>query len=77
MFVSCVSYSKGKRHSQDNQDKEAVHMKYRGKKKSWRGVWLSVYGECRIFSGGELCGGPIPRPEEPYRVLCVMQKPQE
>jgi hypothetical protein len=32
-----VLYSKDKRHSQDNQDKEVVQMKYRQKKKSRRG----------------------------------------
>ena len=32
MFVLCVLYSKDKRHSQDNQDKEVVQMKYREQK---------------------------------------------
>ena len=29
MFVLCVLHNKHKRHSQDNQDKEVVQMKYR------------------------------------------------
>ena len=29
MFVFCVLYSKNKGHSQDNQDKEVVEMKYK------------------------------------------------
>jgi hypothetical protein len=29
IFVLCVLYSKDKRQSQDNQDKEVVEMKYR------------------------------------------------
>jgi hypothetical protein len=29
MFVLCVLYSKDKRQSQDNQDKEVVQIKYR------------------------------------------------
>jgi hypothetical protein len=34
MFVLCVLYSKAKRYSQDNQDKEIVEMKYREQKKN-------------------------------------------
>jgi len=28
------------------------------------GAWKSVACECRVVSGGDLCEGPIPRPEE-------------
>ena len=38
MFVLCVLHSKDKRHSQDNQDKEVVDMKYREQKQNpWGG----------------------------------------
>jgi hypothetical protein len=32
---------------------------------------MSVYCECRMFSGTRFCDGPIPRPEESYWVWCV------
>jgi hypothetical protein len=28
--------------------------------------------ECRVLSGRCICGGPIPRPEESYRLWCVI-----
>jgi hypothetical protein len=34
MFVLCVVYSKDKRHSQHNQDKVVVQMKYREQNKN-------------------------------------------
>ena len=45
MFVLCQLHSKDKtykRHSQDNQDKEVVHMKYREQQKNPAGVWMFV-----------------------------------
>ena len=33
---------------------------------------MSVSCECCVLSGRGLCDGPIPRPEEPYRVWCVV-----
>jgi hypothetical protein len=45
--------------------------------------WVSVYCECFRLSGIGLCGGPITRPEESYRVqlvfvfVCVMINPRE
>jgi hypothetical protein len=38
---------------------------------SRRGAWISVSCECCVLSGRGLCDGPIPCPEESYRVLCV------
>jgi hypothetical protein len=36
------------------------------------GVWMSVSCECCVLSGRGLCDGPIPRPEESYRLyVCV------
>jgi hypothetical protein len=32
---------------------------------------MSVCCECCVLSGRVLCDGPIPRPEESYRVWCV------
>jgi hypothetical protein len=32
---------------------------------------MSVACECRVLSGGGLCDGPIPRPDESYRLWCV------
>ena len=35
------------------------------------GAWMFVGYECCVFSGRDLCDGPIPRPEESYRLwLC-------
>jgi len=40
---------------------------------SSRGVlWMSVCGECSIFSGRVLCDGLITRPEESYGCLSVV-----
>ena len=39
MFVLCALYSKDKRHSQDNQDKEVVQMKCREQKENSRWEW--------------------------------------
>ena len=36
------------------------------------GAWLSVSCECCVFVSRSLCDGPIPRPEEPYRLCCVI-----
>ena len=35
------------------------------------GVWMSVSCECRVLSGRGLCDGPIPLPEESYRLWRV------
>jgi hypothetical protein len=34
-----------------------------------------MFVSCIVFvlSGRGLCGGPIPRPEEPYRLQCVSE----
>jgi hypothetical protein len=34
-------------------------------------AWVSVSCECCMLSGRGLCDGPIPRPEESYRLWCV------
>jgi hypothetical protein len=31
-------------------------------------AWMSLSCECCVLSGRDLCDGPIPRPEESYRV---------
>ena len=36
------------------------------------GGMVSVSGKCCVLSGRGLCDGPIPRPEEPYRLWCVI-----
>ena len=36
------------------------------------GTWMSVYCECCILSGRGLCLGLITRPEESYRVWCLI-----
>jgi hypothetical protein len=33
---------------------------------------MLVYCECCVLSGRGLCDGPIPRPEESYRLWCVI-----
>jgi hypothetical protein len=35
------------------------------------GAWMSISCECFILSGRGLCEGPIPRPEESYRLWRV------
>ena len=32
---------------------------------------MDVCCECCVISGKDLCDGPIPRPEKPYRLWCV------
>jgi hypothetical protein len=36
------------------------------------GAWMSVSCECCVLSGRGLCDGLITRPEESYRLLCVI-----
>ena len=36
------------------------------------GAWLSVCSECRVLSDRGLCDGLITRPEESYRLWCVV-----
>jgi hypothetical protein len=36
------------------------------------GVWMSVFSECCVLSGRGLCFRLITRPEESYRVWCVL-----
>ena len=35
-------------------------------------AWIFVCCECRVLSGGGLCDGLITRPEESYRLWCVV-----
>ena len=37
-----------------------------------RGAWMSVCCECCVLSGRGLCDALITRPEEPYRMWCVV-----
>ena len=36
------------------------------------GAWIFVWGECRVLSGRGLCDELITRPEESYRLWCVV-----
>ena len=36
------------------------------------GTWIFVCCECRVLSGRGLCDEPITRPEESYRLWCVV-----
>ena len=36
------------------------------------GAWMSVCCECCVFSGRGLCDEPITRPEESYRLWCIV-----
>jgi len=36
------------------------------------GAWIFVYCECRVLSGRCLCDELITRPEESYRLCCVV-----
>ena len=36
------------------------------------GAWIFVCCECRVLSGRGLCYELIPRPEESYRLCCVV-----
>ena len=36
------------------------------------GAWIFVCCECRVLSGRGLCVEPITRPEESYRLCCVV-----
>jgi hypothetical protein len=36
------------------------------------GVWMSVWCECCVLSSRRLSNGPIARPEESYRLWCVI-----
>ena len=36
------------------------------------GAWIFVYCECCVLSDRGLCEGPITRPEESYRLWCVV-----
>jgi hypothetical protein len=77
MFVLCavcVLYGKNKRHSQDNEDKELIEMKYREQEKKSRpghGCLSVVSVAC--LSGRGLCDGLITRPEESYRLCGVVR----
>ena len=35
-------------------------------------AWMSICCECCVLSGRGLCDGPIARPEESYRLWCVI-----
>ena len=37
------------------------------------GAWMSVCCECRVLSGRDLCVELITRPEESYRLWCVVE----
>ena len=37
------------------------------------GAWISLYCECCVFSGRGLCDELVTRPEESYRLWCVVE----
>ena len=37
------------------------------------GAWVSVCCECCVLSGRDICDGLITRPEESYRLWCVVE----
>jgi hypothetical protein len=37
-----------------------------------QGAWMSGCCECCVLSGSDLCDGLITRPEESYRLWCVL-----
>ena len=67
--VCCTKRTIGK-------DRAIRTKKYRGSEKIPPGEWLAVCCECCVLSGRGLRVGPIPRPEESYRLwsLCVIRK---
>jgi hypothetical protein len=70
--VLCELHSKDKkdkRHSQDNEDKEVVVQRT---KKSRRGHGCLSVVSVVCLSGRGLCDGLITRPEESYRLCCVI-----
>jgi hypothetical protein len=68
MFVLCVLHSKdekaqpGQSGQSNSTDKSTENPP---KKKIPPGAWMLF---CCVLSGRGLCDGPIPRPEEPYRL---------
>ena len=77
MFVLCALHSKDKRHSQDNQDKVVVQIKYREqtKKISRLGHGCLSVVSVVCLSGRGLCDGLI-TPSDCVMSLCVISKPQ-
>ena len=53
------------------EQQQAAHLM-----RSWAriptGAWIFVCGECRVLSGRGLCDELITRPEESYRLWCVV-----
>ena len=37
-----------------------------------KGAWMSVASESCVLSGRGLCDGPISRPEDSYRLCCII-----
>jgi hypothetical protein len=72
MFVLCVLHSKDERHSQGNQDKEVVQMKYREETNESRRVHL--YSYLYVVIVVRFCRGdwPVIPPGEFYQIcVCV------
>jgi hypothetical protein len=65
-------YNKDKRHSQDNHDNVVIQIKYRQKKKKIPPGTGMVVVSVGCLSGRGLCDGLITRPEEFYRLWCVI-----
>ena len=71
--MCCVLYSKDKKAKhQDNQDNEVRIMYKERTKESFAGGMNICLCECCVSSGRSLYDGPIPRPEEFYRLWCVI-----
>jgi len=50
---------------------------FNNNKKISPGAWMFVCSECCVLSGRGLYDGLIPRPEESYRLWCVVVCDQE
>ena len=69
--VLCMLLSKEKRQTPGQSAQRNTKYKERTKKIP-AGAWMFVCCECCMLSGRGLCDGPIPRPEESYRLWCVI-----
>ena len=60
----------------DNHNRQISMLQAANLLRSWiripPGAWIFVCCECRVLSGGGLCDEPITRPEESYRLWCVV-----
>ena len=66
-----VQFMSKQHSSQQVSGRRAAHLL-----RSWvripPGAWIFVCCECRVLSGRGLCDEPITRPEDSYRLWCVL-----